>query len=360
MIKRRLTKQISVGNVCIGSEFPVAVQSMTDTDTKDIKKTVNQIKRLKNAGCEIVRVAIPDKEAAEALKYIVKKVDLPVVADIHFDADLAVMAADNGAAKLRINPGNIGGKDKVKKVIDAAKNRGIPIRIGVNAGSIEKDIIKKYGEPSGTALAESVMRYVELVEGMKFSEIILSAKAFDVNVTVEANRIIAKETNYPLHLGITEAGTLLNGAIRSAAGMGILLSEGIGDTIRVSLADNPVKEIDAAYCILNALNIRSRGAVVIACPTCGRTQIDVKGIARKVEKLLKGVRIPCSVAVMGCIVNGPGEAKMADIGMAGGAGKGVIFEKGKVIETLPEDMLVDEIVRKVKELEGETIKRTKN
>ena len=349
MIARRRTKAIRIGDVFIGADHPIAVQSMTNTRTDDVDSTVEQIERLERAGCEIVRIAIPDRKAAESIAEIKKKIRIPLVADIHFDAGLAVLSAMAGADKLRINPGNIGGKKDVERVVAAAVEKGIPVRIGVNAGSIEPDLLKKYGEPNGRALAESVLEKIMTIEAMGLQEIVVSAKAFDVWTTIEANRIIAAETEYPVHIGITEAGTMVQGMIRSAAGTGLLLAEGIGDTIRVSLSDDPEKEIYAAYGILKALNIRNRGVTVIACPTCGRTNIDVMAIASRVEKELAGIRLPIKVAVMGCVVNGPGEARMADIGIAGGKHQGVIFEKGQIVKTVPESALADELIDRVKE-----------
>lgn len=360
MSRKRRSREVKIGSVVIGGSNPIAVQSMTDTDTRDVARTVRQIRRLERAGCEIARVAVPDRQSADAIAAIREKVTIPVVADVHFDHRLALRALESGADKLRINPGNIGGPDRVRAVVSAAADRGTPIRIGVNAGSIERDILERYGFPTAEALAESVLRHVEMIESFGFHDLVLSAKSFDVPETVRANRILAAETDYPLHLGITEAGTLLSGAVRSAVGLGILLAERIGDTLRVSLADAPEREVEAAFGILKALGLRSRGVTVIACPTCGRTGIDVKTMARQVEKRLEGIEAPVTVAVMGCVVNGPGEARLADVGIAGGDGKGAVFEKGRVVATVPESELVDELVQRVEKLTTEREMKIRN
>lgn len=352
---RRLAKEIKIGNVTIGGENPVAVQSMTNTDTRNINATVRQIRRLERLGCEIVRVAIPDIKAAEAVALIKEKINIPLVADIHFDARLAEISALRGADKLRINPGNIGKKKDILRVVEAAINNSIPLRIGVNSGSIEPQILRKYGAPNGRALAASVLKQIKIIEKMGMTDIVLSAKAFDVMVAIEANRILSCETEYPIHLGITESGTLIQGVIRSAVGIGQLLSEGIGDTIRVSLSDKPEREISAGFGILKSLNMRKKGITVIACPTCGRTEIDVKGIAEKVEKELVFIKTPVTIAVMGCVVNGPGEARMADIGIAGGKKKGVIFQRGDIVKTVNENLLAEELIKRVKEIDKQGI-----
>lgn len=331
---RRKTRQVSIGDVRVGGGAPVSVQSMTNTETSDIQATSAQIQRLADAGCEIVRVAVPDAAAVEVLRGIVARSPLPVVADIHFDHRLAVASVEEGVHGIRINPGNIGGRDRVRAVVDAAGAAGIPIRIGVNAGSLERDILERGGGPTAEGMVESCLRHVELVEEMGFEDLTLSLKASDVTMTVEANRAIASRCDRPLHLGVTEAGTVLTGAVRSAVGMGILLADGIGDTIRVSLAGPPEAEVAVGRRILSSLGLRHGGVTVVACPTCGRCTIDVAGIAEEVEKRTSHVRTPLVVAVMGCAVNGPGEAREADIGVAGGAGEAVLFKGGEVVDRI--------------------------
>ena len=343
MNKRENTRVVRVGNVSIGGGNPVAVQSMTNTDTRDIEATVAQIKALEAAGCEIVRASVYDEECAVAFRCIKDRISIPIVADIHFSAALAVLAVENGADKLRINPGNIGGPNKVKLVVDAAKAHGVPIRIGVNAGSLEKDKLQKYGV-TAKAMAESALEHVRMLEGMGFDNIVLSLKASFAPLCVNAYREAAELLDYPLHLGITEAGAGNQGLIKSAVGLGALLMEGIGDTIRVSLTGDPVQEIAAAFDILRASGVRQRGIEVISCPTCGRTCIDVEGLARAVEQRTAGIRQHLKVAVMGCVVNGPGEAREADVGIAGGQGMGALFVHGELVRKVPEEKLLDALM----------------
>lgn len=348
-ITRRHTSQITVGNVKVGGGAPISVQSMTNTFTQDIHATVDQIKRLENAGCEIVRVAVPDQEAARAISKIKQQISIPMIADIHFDYRLAIMAADSGADGLRINPGNIGSQKKVKAVVDSAKAHHIPIRIGVNSGSVEKDLLKKYGGATPEAMVESALRHIELLESFDFHEIKISLKASDVFRTIQAYRLISSKTNYPLHVGVTEAGGLFPGVVKSSLGIGMLLAEGIGDTIRVSLTRDPVEEVRVGYEILKALNIRQRGPDIISCPTCGRCKIRLFDIVEQVEKALISSPLQIKIAIMGCVVNGPGEAKEADIGIAGGDGIGILFRKGQVIRQFPEEKLVDVLLDEVKQ-----------
>jgi len=332
-----------IGNVAIGGGSPISIQSMTNTDTKDIKATVAQIKALEAAGCEIVRVAVPDKGSALAIKEIKKQVSIPVAADVQYDHNLAIMAIKNGADKLRINPGTIGTLDNVKEVVSHLKERRIPIRIGVNAGSLEKNILKKFGV-SKEAMLESALSHAKLVTELGFYDIVLSLKASSVPLTIEAYKLAAKKTDFPLHVGITEAGTVASGKIKSAVGIGALLAMGIGDTIRVSLTGDPVEEIYCAKAILQALDIRRFGVEIISCPTCARTKIDLISIANKVEQLCKNINKPIKVAVMGCAVNGPGEAKEADVGIAAGIGEGLIFRKGVVLRKVPEEAIIDALM----------------
>ncbi|MBN1283613.1 MAG: flavodoxin-dependent (E)-4-hydroxy-3-methylbut-2-enyl-diphosphate synthase [Proteobacteria bacterium] len=348
---RRKTRRISIGRVAVGDGAPVSVQSMTNTDTSDAEATLRQIERLADAGCEIVRLAVPDDAAAAALSEIRRRTDVPLVADIHFRHDLALAAVKAGVDGLRINPGNIGSPDRVAEVAAAAKARGIPIRVGVNAGSLEKDILARHAHPTPAALVESALRHVALLERVDFRDIKISVKASSVADTVSAYRMLSGKVDCPLHLGVTEAGTLLAGAIKSAMGIGTLLAEGLGDTIRVSLTADPVKEVRAGYEILANLGLRDRPyPEVISCPTCGRARIDVERLAEEVEGRLAGVRAPIRVAVMGCAVNGPGEAKEADVGVAGGDGKGVIIRGGKIIRTCPEGDLADELMKEIESL----------
>lgn len=341
MTSNSKTKVIRVGPVAIGGGNPIAIQSMTNTDTRDRQATLAQIKSLAAAGCEIIRLAVPDEEAANNLEYYVNNTPVPLVADIHFDYRLALTAIKAGVAKLRINPGNIGGTERVKVLADAAKDQGIPIRIGVNAGSLEKDLLEQYNGPTPEAMVESALRHVRLLEAVHFDDIVISLKASSVAKTVRAYQQIARQCNYPLHIGITEAGTWYRGSIRSAVGLGILLWEGVGDTLRVSLTGDPVREVRAGKEILQALNLRSFGAEIISCPTCGRCRVDLERLADEVEKLTANIEKPLKIAVMGCAVNGPGEAKEADLGIAGGKGEGLIFRKGKTIRKVTEDKIIE-------------------
>jgi (E)-4-hydroxy-3-methylbut-2-enyl-diphosphate synthase len=348
-IKRKKTRQITVGKVKIGGSAPIAVQSMTNTPTQDVAATVSQIKRLQEAGCEIVRVAVPDQEAAAAVAAIKTQIDIPLIADIHFNYRLAIAAAKSGADGLRLNPGNIGGMQKVRAVVECAKDLDIPIRIGVNSGSLEKDIIKKYNGVTPAGMVESGLRHVDLLRSLDFHQIKISLKASDVQRTVEAYRLLSAKTDLPLHVGVTEAGALYPGIVKSALGIGMLLAEGIGDTIRVSLTRDPVEEVRVGFEILRALGIRQRGPEIIACPTCGRCNINLFDIVERVEKALMTTAEPLKIAIMGCVVNGPGEAKEVDIGIAGGDGSGVLFRKGKVVKKFAQDKLVDVLLHEVRE-----------
>ncbi|NTV42441.1 MAG: flavodoxin-dependent (E)-4-hydroxy-3-methylbut-2-enyl-diphosphate synthase, partial [Syntrophobacteraceae bacterium] len=343
------------GGVPIGGGAPVVVQSMTNTDTRDWQATVAQIKRLEEAGCEMVRVAVLDEEAVSQLPRIKKAIDIPLIADIHFDHRLALGALSAGVDGLRLNPGNIGGADRVRKVVDMAKERQVPIRIGVNSGSLEKEILARYGHPTPEAMVESAMKHIRILEDHDFTLIKVSLKSSDVLTTVEAYRLLAARTNYPFHLGVTEAGTLVDGAIKSALGIGILLHEGIGDTLRVSLTRDPEDEIPVAYSILRALKLRSRGVELISCPTCGRTEMDLIPLVERAERILRKVRTPLKVAIMGCVVNGPGEAREADVGIAGGRGQGILFKKGEKIEKVTEEDLLHRLLAEVEKLTGESI-----
>ncbi len=344
---RRLTRQISIGNVPVGGGAPISVQSMTNTDTRDVRATVAQIKELTGAGCEIVRVAVPDNAAADALKEITRQSPVPVVADIHFDYRLAVKAIANGVHGLRLNPGNIGDPGRVREVVKAARERNVPIRIGVNAGSLEKTILEKYGGVTPEGLVESALGHVKILEELDFREIKISLKAFDIPLMLEAYRLISAKVDYPLHIGVTEAGTPWAGTIRSAVGIGALLSNGIGDTLRVSLTGDPVQEVQVGFEILKALNLRQRGPTIVSCPTCGRTEIELIKIAEEVEKKIRHLQTPIKVAIMGCVVNGPGEAREADIGIAGGKGVGLLFKKGQVIRKIAEQDLVPELLKEI-------------
>ena len=348
---RRKTHQIAIGDVFIGGGAPISVQSMTNTPTQDVAATVSQIERLTQAGCEIVRVAVPDAEAAEAIAVIKKKVSIPLIADIHFDYRLAIASARAGADGLRINPGNIGGREKVKAVADCARDLNVSIRIGVNAGSLEKDLLKKYQGVTPEAMVESALRHIELLKSLDFHQMKISLKASDVERTVAAYQLLAAETDLPFHIGVTEAGTLYSGIVKSALGIGMLLSKGIGDTIRVSLTRDPVEEVRVGFEILKALGIRQRGPDIISCPTCGRCNIDLFDIVERIEKALMTVSSPIKIAVMGCVVNGPGEAREADIGIAGGEGNGILFRKGKVVKKFPQDQLVDVLLAEVERYE---------
>ncbi|BDA09776.1 4-hydroxy-3-methylbut-2-en-1-yl diphosphate synthase (flavodoxin) [Megamonas funiformis] len=350
MIKRKMTRQISIGDVKIGGGAPISVQSMTNTKTTDTNATVAQIKALVDAGCDIVRVAVPDMSAAENIYNIKNQVDVPLVADIHFDYRLALKAIEQGIDALRINPGNIGDEERVKAVVEAAKIRNIPIRIGVNAGSLDKKLLAKYGKVTAEALVESALEHIKILEKLNFYDIKISLKAHDVPLTLDAYRLMSETVDYPLHLGITEAGTVNTGIIKSAVGIGALLAEGIGDTFRISLTGDPVNEVKVANEILKALGLKEYGPTLISCPTCGRCNIDLPSIAEKVEQRLSGITKPIKVAVMGCVVNGPGEARDADIGIAGGKGEGLVFRKGEVINKVPEDKLVDALFEELDKL----------
>jgi len=344
---RNRTRKIHVGTVLIGGGSPVSVQSMTKTDTRDAASTTRQIRRLAKAGCEIIRIAIPDMQAALALGKIKHSVAIPLIADIHFDWRLALEAIRQGIDGLRINPGNIGARWKVAEVVAACKDRGIPVRIGVNAGSLSKKLLEKYRHPAPEALVESATEHIDILEGMNFREIKVSLKASNVPTTVEAYRMFSKKFRYPLHIGISEAGPSFTGIIKSSVGLGILLSEGIGDTMRVSLSADPAEEVRVAYEILKSLGLRKKGANIISCPTCGRCQIDIRGLAAKVESELKDIEDPVTVAVMGCVVNGPGEAREADVGIAGGKGSGILFRKGKVVKAVKEKDLLRELMKEI-------------
>lgn len=334
------TKVIHIGNKMIGGGNPIMIQSMTNTKTEDVGATVAQILELQQAGCDIIRCAVPTMEAAQALREIKRQIDIPLVADIHFDYRLAIAAMENGADKIRINPGNIGSEERLKAVVDVAKERNIPIRVGVNSGSLEKHIIEKYGHVTAEGIVESAMDKVSMIENQGYDNIVISIKSSDVRMCIRAHELIANKTNYPLHVGITESGTVLTGSIKSSVGLGIILNEGIGDTIRVSLTGNPVEEVKAGKLILRTLGLRKGGIEVVSCPTCGRTQIDLIGLAQKVEELVSGYDLDIKVAVMGCVVNGPGEAREADLGVAGGKGEGLLIKKGEVIRKIPEDQLL--------------------
>jgi (E)-4-hydroxy-3-methylbut-2-enyl-diphosphate synthase len=348
-MERAHTRKIRIGNTYIGGDSSIKVQSMTNTDTRDVSSTVSQIIKLEEAGCEIIRCAVPDMAACDALAEITKSINIPLVADIHFDYRLAINSIKNGVSKLRINPGNIGSREKVKAVVEAAKDKGVPIRIGVNSGSLQKDILEKYGV-CAEALVESALRHVEILEDLNFFDIAISVKSSDVMEMIECYRLISKRANYPLHVGVTESGTLRRGTIKSSVGIGALLAEGIGDTIRVSLTDDPIEEVKVAKEILKSLGLIQEGIEFISCPTFGRTQIDLIKIAKEVEDKLSNVKKNIKIAVMGCVVNGPGEASRADIGIAGGNGVGLIFKKGEIIKTVKEQDLVDELIKEIEKL----------
>lgn len=341
MQNRKQTRQISIGNRIIGNFNPILIQSMTNTKTEDIKATVEQIHRLEEAGCDIIRATVPTEEAALAIKEIKKEISIPLVADIHFDYRLAIAAIENGADKIRINPGNIGGGEKIAQVVEAAKERAIPIRVGVNSGSLEKELVKKYGGVTAEGLVESALDKVHIIEELGYENMVISIKSSDVLMSVKAHEKLAEVTNYPIHVGITESGTILSGNIKSSIGLSLILSQGIGDTIRVSLTGDPVEEIKSAKLILKTLGLRQGGIEVISCPTCGRTQIDLIGLANQVEKMVENIPLDLKVAVMGCAVNGPGEAKEADIGIAGGIGEGLLIKKGEIIRKVPENQLLE-------------------
>lgn len=337
---REQTKVIRIGDRVIGGGNPVLIQSMTNTRTEDVKATVEQIKKLTKAGCEIIRCTVPNLEAAKAIKEIKKQIAIPLVADIHFDYKMAIAAMENGADKIRINPGNIGGKDKVEAVVKSAKERNIPIRVGVNSGSLEKELVEKYHGVTAEGIVESALDKVHMIEKLDYQNMVISIKSSDVMMCVRAHEILADQTDYPLHVGITESGTLISGNIKSSIGLALILNQGIGDTIRVSLTGDPVEEIKSAKLILRTLGLRKGGIEVVSCPTCGRTKIDLIGLANQVETLAAGYPLNIKVAVMGCAVNGPGEAKEADIGIAGGTGEGLLIKKGEIIKKVPEGELL--------------------
>ena len=351
--KRKTTRRIYIGNVPIGGGAPIAVQSMTNTDTRDVAATIGQIERLSDAGCEIVRLAVPDEAASTAFREIKSNVTIPLIADIHFDHRLALKALDAGADGLRINPGNISGKAAVEKIVKAAKGLKVPIRIGVNAGSLHKETLKKYGHPSPEAMVESALIHVDLFESLGFDRFKISLKSSNVMDTIKAYELLSEKVDYPLHLGVTEAGTLISGTVKSALGIGYLLANGIGDTFRVSLTRDPVEEVRVAYEILRATNLRHRGPEIISCPTCGRTEIDLFSLVEKVETALADIKASPKVAIMGCVVNGPGEAKEADIGVAGGRGQGILFRKGEVIRKVPEKELAKVLISEVRKMTKE-------
>ncbi|MCH5272558.1 MAG: flavodoxin-dependent (E)-4-hydroxy-3-methylbut-2-enyl-diphosphate synthase [Lachnospiraceae bacterium] len=346
-MERKQTKAVRIGNVTIGGGAPVAIQSMTNTKTEDVAATTAQIRELTAAGCEIIRCAVPTMEAAKALAEIKKQITIPLVADIHFDYRLALAAIQYGADKIRINPGNIGGAERVRAVAEAAKSRGIPIRVGVNSGSLEKPFLEKYGGVTAEGLVESALDKVAMLEQCDFSDIVISIKSSDVMMCVKAHELIAKRTDYPLHVGITEAGTLRSGNIKSSLGLGMILSQGIGDTVRVSLTAPPVEEVVTAKLILRTLGLRKGGIEVVSCPTCGRTKIDLIGLAEQVEAMAAGYDLPIKVAVMGCAVNGPGEAREADLGIAGGTGEGLVFRKGEIVRKVPESELLSALKEEI-------------
>ena len=337
---REKTREIQIGDKRIGGGNSIAIQSMTNTKTEDVTATVTQILALEEAGCDIIRCAVPTMEAAEALQEIRPQIHIPLVADIHFDYRLAIAAMEHGADKIRINPGNIGAEERVRAVVDVAKERNIPIRVGVNSGSLEKELIEKYGHVTAEGLVESALQKVSMIEAMDYDKLVISIKSSDVLMCIRAHELIARQTDYPLHVGITESGTVLSGNIKSAIGLGNILYQGIGDTIRVSLTGDPVEEVRSAKLILRTLGLKKGGITVVSCPTCGRTQIDLIGLATQVENMVQDYDLDIKVAVMGCVVNGPGEAREADIGIAGGKGEGLLIRKGEIVRKLPEDQLL--------------------
>lgn len=350
---KRQTRQIHVGNVAVGGGAPCSVQSMCSTDTRDVSATLSQVRALASAGCEIVRCAVPDMAAAEALGEIKRQSPIPVIADIHFDYRLALRVLEGGIDGLRLNPGNIGERWKVEEVVRAARERLVPIRIGVNAGSLEKELLEKYGHPTAGAMVESALGHVRILEEIGYDQIKISLKASDVMKTVEAYRLLAQQVDYPLHIGITEAGTIFSGTIKSSVGLGILLADGIGDTMRVSLTGDPVDEVRVGFEILKALGLRQRGINFVSCPTCGRCQINLIGVAEEVENRLAAIDAHITVAVMGCVVNGPGEAREADVGIAGGRGEGLLFRHGEIVRKVPESEMADALVAEVEKMARE-------
>lgn len=347
---RNETKIIQIKDIKIGGGHPIAIQSMCNTKTDDVEATIRQIIALEEAGCEIVRVAVPDEEAARALEKIIPRINIPLVADIHFDYRLALMAIENGVNKLRINPGNIGSRERVEAVVEKAKAYNIPIRIGVNSGSVEKELLQKFGGVNAEAMIESAKKHIDILEEMDFKDIVVSLKASNVPLAIDAYTLFAERYNYPLHVGITESGTLYKGTIKSSVGLGAILSRGIGDTIRVSLSDDPAKEIECARYVLQSLGLRKFGVEIISCPTCGRTNVDLIGLANKVEEHTRHIKKDIKIAVMGCVVNGPGEAKEADIGIAGGKKEGIIFRKGEIVRKVKEDELFTALMSEIEEL----------
>jgi (E)-4-hydroxy-3-methylbut-2-enyl-diphosphate synthase len=350
---RTKTRPVKVGNLTIGGSNELFIQSMTTTKTHDVEATVAEIKRLEEAGCQIVRVACPDERAANAIPEIKKRINIPLVVDIHFDYKLALKAIEGGADKIRINPGNIGKREKVEAVVNAAKKRGIPIRIGVNAGSLEKRILEKYGYPTADGMVESALHHIKILEDLDFHDIIVSMKASDVNLAIEAYEKASKAFDYPLHLGITESGTLFAGTVKSAAGLGAIINKGIGNTLRISLSADPVEEVKVARELLKVFGLSSNAATLISCPTCGRIEIDLISIANEVEDYISKIKAPIKVAVLGCAVNGPGEAREADIGIAGARGEGLLFRKGEIVRKVPEDQLVDELKKEIDQIAEE-------
>ncbi len=349
---REHTKVIQIGDRVIGGGNPVLIQSMTNTRTEDVAATVAQIRRLEAAGCEIIRCTVPTKEAALAIREIKKQITIPLVADIHFDYRMAIAAIENGADKIRINPGNIGSRERVEAVVSAAKERNIPIRIGVNSGSLEKELVEKYQGVTAEGIVESALDKVHMIEDMGYDNLVVSIKSSQVMMCVKAHEILAEKTNYPLHVGITESGTVTSGNIKSAVGLGIILNQGIGDTIRVSLTGDPVEEIKSAKLILRTLGLRKGGIEVVSCPTCGRTRIDLISLANQVETMVQDIPLDLKVAVMGCVVNGPGEAKEADIGIAGGIGEGLLIKKGEIIRKVPEEKLLETLREELQNWQG--------
>lgn len=359
IIHRSKTRPVRVGNLTIGGSNEVIIQSMTTTKTHDVDATVREIERLEEAGCQIVRVACPDERAANAIKEIKKRINIPLVVDIHFDFRLALKAIEGGADKIRINPGNIGRREKVEAVVKAAKERGVPIRIGVNAGSLEKRILEKYGYPTADGMVESALHHIRILEDLDFQDIIVSLKASDVRLAIEAYEKAAQTFDYPLHLGITESGTLFAGTVKSAAGLGVLLNKGIGNTLRISLSADPVEEVKVAKELLKTFGLASNAATLISCPTCGRIEIDLISIANEVEEYIQKIKAPIKVAVLGCAVNGPGEAREADIGIAGARGEGLLFRKGKTVRKVPEETMVEELKKEIDMLAEEYFKKQK-
>ncbi|GAA0457718.1 flavodoxin-dependent (E)-4-hydroxy-3-methylbut-2-enyl-diphosphate synthase [Alkalibacillus silvisoli] len=359
IIHRKDTRPVRVGNVMIGGKDEVVIQSMTTTKTHDVEATVKEIHRLEEAGCQVVRVACPDERAADAIPEIKKQINIPLVVDIHFDYRLALKAIEGGADKIRINPGNIGKRERIEAVVNAAKAKGIPIRIGVNAGSLERHLLEKYGYPTADAMVESALHHIKILEDLDFHNIVVSLKASDVHLAVEAYEKAAQEISYPIHLGITESGTLFAGTVKSAAGLGAILSKGIGSTLRISLSADPVEEVKVAKELLKSFGLASNAATLISCPTCGRIEIDLISIANEVEEYIQNIKAPIKVAVLGCAVNGPGEAREADIGIAGARGEGLLFRHGEIIRKVPEEIMVDELKKEVDKLAEEHYQKQK-